>query len=69
MTRTQLLDEKSRPLIRKLVDKMNLGEYEEISAVRQGDNGWYIEIADRMEEFKAQFKNLKKEVEKETKKK
>lgn len=59
LTKSKLLDEKSRPLIRKIVEKMELGEYEEISAVRQDENGWYIEIADRMEEFKASFSKLK----------
>lgn len=60
LTKSKMIDEKSRPMVKKLLEKMNLGEYEEVSAVRQDKNGgWYIEIADRMEEFKAQFAKLK----------
>jgi len=60
LTKSQMIDEKSRPMIKKLVEKMDLGEYEEVSAVRQDKNGgWYVEIADRMEEFKAGFTKLK----------
>lgn len=59
LTKSTMLDEKSRPLIKKLVAQMELGEYEDISAVRQGKDGWYIEIADRMEEFRASFAKLK----------
>lgn len=60
LTKSKMIDEKSRPMIKKLVDKMELGEYEEISAVRQDkDGGWFIEIADRMEEFKTNFNKFK----------
>jgi len=60
LTKSKMLDEKSRPMIKKITDKMEFAEYEEISAVRQDDNGdWYVEIADRMEEFKASFNKLK----------
>ena len=59
IAKTKMLDEKSRPMIRKLIPKLELGEYEEISAVRQ-EKGWHIEIADRMEEFKVSFERMKK---------
>ena len=58
IAKTKMLDEKSRPMIRKLIPKLELGEYEEISAVRQ-EKGWHIEIADRMEEFKTSYLKLK----------
>ena len=61
LTKTQMIDEKARPMIKKIVDKIELGEYEEVSRVHQEDNGeWNIEIADRMEEFIAAFKSRKK---------
>lgn len=59
LSKSKMIDEKSRPVIKKIADKVELGEYEEISKVTQVKNQWFIEIADRMEEFKAQFASLK----------
>lgn len=56
LTKAQMLDEKSRPMIKKLLEKIYFDEYEEISRVHQDEKGeWFIEIADRMEEFKESF--------------
>lgn len=51
-------DEKVKPLIKKITDKETMAEYEQVSAVRQEEKTkkWFIEIADRMEEFKIRFK-------------
>lgn len=61
ISKSKRADERSRPKIYKQVDKMELGEYEEISRVHEEDGKWYIEITDRMEEFKKQWEDKKKE--------
>ena len=62
MAQSERAMEKARPLIKKLVEKETLGEFEEVSKVaeikdeNEGSTGqWNIEIADRMEEFKASW--------------
>ena len=50
------IDDRSRPLIIKEYEKAEVGEFEQISSVKQEGEDWFINIADRMEEFKAQFK-------------
>jgi len=54
--KTKLLDDKSRPHLKKIIDKIELGEYEQVSRVFQDGKDWVIEIADRMEEFKEAMK-------------
>ena len=57
LIKSKTLDEKARPYLEKIIAKLELGEYEQVSRVHQEDYGeWNIEIADRMEEFKAAFK-------------
>lgn len=47
------IDEKVRPTLKKILEKYEMGEYEEVSRVHQDTNGeWFFEIADRLEEFK-----------------
>lgn len=55
------IDEKVRPLIKKQTDKLHFEEFEEVSRVGQDEKDlkWYIEIADRLEEFKIHFKEQK----------
>lgn len=59
LAKAQRSDEKVRPLIKKLVDKIQFGEYEELSRVTKESGEWEIEIVDRMEEFKAAFAQRK----------
>ena len=47
-------DEKARVKLKKQIPE--LGEYEQVSRVYTDNGDWYFEIADRMEEFKSQFK-------------
>ena len=50
-------DEKARPLILALMSTIKLGEFEELSRVhRDEQEGLIMEIVDRLEEFKKQFK-------------
>lgn len=67
LTRQQLIDEKARPLVKKITDKIELEEYEQVSKVSEVDGGWNIEIADRLEEFKKVFADSKKESKEESK--
>ena len=61
LTKTMLLDEKARPFIKKIVENVELGEFEQISRVHQEDDGkWTIEIADRLEEFKVGYREADK---------
>lgn len=60
LTKTKMIDEKARPYLKKIMEKIELEEYEQVSKVHQEDTGeWNIEIADRMEEFKEAFKENK----------
>jgi hypothetical protein len=57
-------DEKVRPLLIEEKDKIELAEYEEVSRVYlgkdKGDEGKiFIEVADRLEEFKAGYAQAK----------
>ncbi len=53
------LDEKVRPKIIEIVPELK--EYEQMSRV-YGDKGkWYMEISDRLEEFKKRFNETKNE--------
>jgi len=54
------MEERARPLIVKVAQKVKLTEYEELSRVYKKGSAWIMEFADRMEEFKIHFKNLKK---------
>ena len=53
------IDEKVRPLIIKKVKDENFGEYEEMVRVFKNEKSgkWEMEIIDRMEQFKENFKN------------
>ncbi len=51
------LDEKVRPKITKIIPP--LGEYEQLSRVHNEKGKWYLEITDRLEEFKTAFKSGK----------
>lgn len=64
MAQSERAMEKARPLIKKIVEKETLGEFEEVSKVvetkdenEEGTGQWQIEIADRMEEFKAAWEH------------
>lgn len=59
VSKIKRLDEKSRPLIKKYIQDVNMGEFEEISRVFNEDGGWEIEIVDRLEQFKKQYKEMK----------
>jgi hypothetical protein len=68
-SKTKRADEKVRPILQRMKDDLNLGEYEEASRVYKDDDGqWYFEIADRLEEFKQQFKERQENQKKEEKK-
>lgn len=77
MAQSERAMEKARPLIKKIVEKETLGEFEEVSKVvetkdenEEGTGQWQIEIADRMEEFKAAWEHRndpKEEPQEETK--
>lgn len=56
MSKTQRCDEKVRPLIKKDIEKLKLGEFEELSRVTIESGVWEMEITDRLEEFKKAFK-------------
>ena len=49
------LDEKVRPKIIKIIPELK--EYEQMSRVYEDGGKWYMEIIDRLEEFKNRFKN------------
>lgn len=54
------IDEKVRPLMDKITTKLDLGEYEERTRVYQDEKDltkWFIEIADRMDEFKSAWEH------------
>lgn len=60
LTKAQMIDEKAKPLIKEIVDKIELEEFEEISKVHQDEDGtWNIIVANRLEEFKKWFKDQK----------
>jgi hypothetical protein len=60
------IDEKVKPKIELLMKDVELKEFEQLSAVRQNpdDKKWYIEIVDRLEEFKLIFKEKEKNIKK-----
>lgn len=67
-SKTKRADEKVRPILNRIKDELDLGEYEEVSRVYKDDDGqWYFEIADRLEEFKEQFKERQENKEEEEK--
>lgn len=47
------LDEKVRPKIIKIIPELK--EYEQMSRVYEDKGKWYMEISDRLEEFKKRF--------------
>jgi hypothetical protein len=58
LARYARIDEKVRPLVEKITDKIGLTEYEERSRIfqdKEDENIWYIEIMDRMDEFKERW--------------
>jgi len=57
-------DEKARPMILKIVEGMELGEFEQLSRVHQEKNNWFIEIADRLEELRQAIKEDKEKASK-----
>jgi len=60
LSKTQVIDEKSRPYLQNIIDTLEMGEFEQVSRVHQSDNGeWNIEIVDRLEEFKEAFNKAK----------
>jgi len=62
------IDEKARPLVLKLVEKEEMGEFEQISKVSEEKKGWFIQIADRLEELRERMKQDKEATEKDIKK-
>ena len=53
------LDEKVRPLILKLIKDVPMEEYDELSKVSVTTDGCFLEIVNRLEEFKNMFANRK----------
>jgi len=54
------IDEKVRPLMDKITSKLDLGEYEERTRVYQDEKDltkWFLEVADRMDEFKSTWEH------------
>ena len=72
VSKTERADERVRPELIRIKDKLDLEEYEQVSRVYKDekDGLWYFEISDRMEEFKKRFKEdeEKQEDEKQAKK-
>ena len=50
------LDEKARPRIIKIIPELK--EYEQMSRVYNDKGKWYMEITDRLEEFKKNYANM-----------
>lgn len=73
MTASERIMERARPLVKKIIDKEKLEEYEYINKVTQDKKTleWNIEIGNSLEEFKHTWKhrNDKKEEKKEEVKK
>ena len=64
VAKMQREDEKVRPLMKEEVDKVEMGEWEEASRVYLGKEGdeegkVILEVADRLEEFKVNYKQAK----------
>jgi hypothetical protein len=59
MARYKRIDEKARPLIKKIYSKIEMSEFEEVSRVHQDekDMSWWIEVADRLQEWKLSWAN------------
>jgi histidyl-tRNA synthetase len=57
----KMLDEKVRPKILEIVSKTTLNEYEELTRVFNDKGKWTMEFSDRMEEFKTNWENRKKQ--------
>lgn len=62
VSKTERADERVRPELIRIKDKLDLEEYEQVSRVYKDekDGLWYFEISDRMEEFKERFKEAEK---------
>lgn len=63
----KMIDEKVRPKILTEVSKTTLNEYEELSRVFNDKGKWTMEFVDRLEEFKTNWENRKKENKKDAK--
>jgi len=57
MAKAQRADEKVRPIIKKDIAKIKLGEYEELSRLTNEKGYWELDIVDRLEEFKKAYKS------------
>ena len=57
--KAQRCDEKVRPLVKKEIEKITLGEFQELSRITKESGEWEMEIVDRLEEFKKLFKQRK----------
>lgn len=71
VAKCQREDEKVKPEIERLIKEVEMSEFEELSRVyleKEGDNAGkiFMEIADRLEEFKVDFKRKKDEESKPT---
>jgi len=57
----KMLDERVRPLILREVSKIVIGEYDELVRVFNDKGKWTMEFINRLEEFKKNWSNRKKQ--------
>jgi len=60
----KMLDERVRPLILREVSKIVIGEYDELVRVFNDKGKWTMEFINRLEEFKKNWSNRNKQIDK-----